>query len=69
LLSELQSHYLGQYKDNQLRTLQRRVQNWRAKAIITFDDEWLQEEVMTKKELPQLRAVMTDITIEAIPSE
>ena len=69
LLLELQSRYPGQYKDNQLRTLQRRVQNWRAKAIITFDDEWLQEEVMTKKELPQLRAVMTDITIEAIPSE
>jgi len=69
LLLELQSHYPGQYKDNQLRTLQRRVQNWRAKAIITFDDEWIQEEVMTKKELPQLRAVMTDITIETIPSE
>jgi len=69
LLVELQSRYPGQYKDNQLRTLQRRVQIWRAKAIITFDDEWLCEEVMAKKELPQLRAVMTDTISEAILSE
>ena len=39
LLLELQSRYPGQYKDSQLRTLQRRVQSWRANAIITFDDE------------------------------
>lgn len=45
------------------------MQNWRAKAIITFDDEWLHKEVMTKKELPQLRGVMTDITSETISSE
>ena len=79
LLLELQESYPGQYKDNQLRTLQRRVQSWRAKAIITFDDEWLHKEVMTKKELSQLRAVMTEtntpteidsnITIRATSSE
>jgi len=62
LLFELQERYPGKYNDNQLRTLQRRVQNWRAKAIITFDDEWLQEEVMIKKSLPQpLTATMMNI--------
>jgi len=61
LLLELQERYPGQYNDNQLRTLQRRVQNWRAKAIITFDDEWLHEEVFYEKSLPQqLGAIMME---------
>ena len=61
LLLELHERYPGQYNDNQLRTLQRRVQNWRAKAIITFDDEWLHEEVFYEKSLPQqLGAIMME---------
>ena len=61
LLLELQERYPGQYNDNQLRTLQRRVQNWRAKAIITFDDEWLHEEVFYEKSLSQqLGAIMME---------
>jgi len=61
LLIELQERYPGQYDDNQLRTLQRRVQKWRANAIITFDDKWLDEEVMSKKVLsPQLGVIMLE---------
>ena len=51
LLKELQERYCGQYKDNQLRTLQRRVRDWRAKAIITFNDKWLQEDALSEESL------------------
>ncbi|MEN8154749.1 MAG: hypothetical protein ABFR75_12085 [Acidobacteriota bacterium] len=64
LLSDLQKVYPGQYLDNQLRTLQRRVQKWRAKAIITFDDSWIDEEILTKNILPKdLKAVPLEIRI------
>lgn len=53
LLSDLQNLYPGQYLDNQLRTLQRRVQKWRAKAIITFDDNWINEDLLTENTLPK----------------
>jgi len=63
LLSNLQKLYPGQYHDNQLRTLQRRVQKWRAKAIITFDDSWIDEEILTKNILPKdLKAVPLEIS-------
>ena len=59
LLQGLIERYPGQYKENQLRTLQRRVQAWRAKAILTFDDEWLQEEVLAEETMPEkLRVIM-----------
>lgn len=35
----LQQRYPGQFPDVQLRTLQRRVQVWRADALLTFDDQ------------------------------
>lgn len=60
LLSDLQKHYPGQYPDNKLRTLQRRVQKWRANAILTFDDEWLHEDVMSIKGPPQLIASIAE---------
>lgn len=41
LLVELQERYPGTYKDNQLRTLQRRVQEWRANTIIVFHEACL----------------------------
>jgi hypothetical protein len=41
-----------------LRTLQRRIAKWRATVITTFDDQWLQEEVLADAKLPRpLRAV------------
>lgn len=55
---ELQQRYPGQFPDAQLRTLQRRVQAWRAQAILTFDDQWLQEDVLLDQVIPRpLRAI------------
>ncbi len=65
LLQKLQQCYPDQYSDNQLRTLQRRVKIWRAKTILIFDDEWLQEDTLASGTLPlQLKAEMQsdDIT-------
>jgi hypothetical protein len=54
---ELQHRYPGQFPDVQLRTLQRRVAEWRATVITTFDDGWLAEEVLADVILPRpLRA-------------
>ena len=40
LFRELQAEHPGCFPDIQLRTLQRRVQQWRATAILTFQDIW-----------------------------
>ena len=54
----LQQRYPGQFPDVQLRTLQRRVKEWRANVIIAFDDQWLREEVLAEQVVPvPLRAV------------
>ncbi len=54
----LQQGYPGQFPDVQLRTLQRRVQVWRADALLTFDDQWLQEDLLVPSVLPApLRAL------------
>ncbi len=50
---ELQQRYPGQFPDVQLRTLQRRIARWRATVITTFDDRWLEEEVLTDAILPR----------------
>lgn len=44
VFEELQTNYPGRFPDVQLRTLQRRVAEWRAKAILTFQDQWLAED-------------------------
>lgn len=44
ILSELQQKYPGEYTKSQLRTLQRRVQAWRKKVIISYDDELLKND-------------------------
>jgi hypothetical protein len=63
LLMKLQKCYPGQYFDNQLRTLQRRVQKWRANTIITFDDNWINEDLLAKKAFPKhLKAVTMEIS-------
>jgi len=48
----LQQRDPGQFPAVQLRTLQRRVQAWRADALLTFDDQWLHEDVLTPQLLP-----------------
>lgn len=46
LLEELQRKYPGQYGEGQLRTLQRRVKEWRKEAIVQFHETWLGKEEM-----------------------
>ena len=52
LFADLQQQYPGQFTDGQLRTLQRRVQAWRAQAILTFNDQWLEEDLLATEALP-----------------
>jgi hypothetical protein len=56
----LHQHYPGQFADNQLRTLQRRVQAWRAKAILTFNDQWLEEDLLATEVLPRPLGVIME---------
>jgi hypothetical protein len=53
LFDELQQHYPDQYAPVQLRTLQRRIAKWRTTMITTFDDHWLQDEVLAPSNLPR----------------
>ena len=46
IFDELQNLYPDQFKDSQLRTLQRRVKEWRSKALITFNNDWIKDEIM-----------------------
>jgi hypothetical protein len=50
LLLALQQRYPGTYTDGQLRTLQRRVQNWRANTIILFNEACLLEDGFDKEQ-------------------
>jgi hypothetical protein len=57
-LLELQSRYPDQFPDAQLRTLQQRVQAWRAQVILTFDDQGLHEDILVGQTFPRpLQAV------------
>jgi len=69
LLIELQELYPGQYRDNQLRTLQRRVQKWRANAIIIFDDNWLNEDLLTKDTFPKHLKALTMETSNSLKND
>jgi hypothetical protein len=46
IFQELQQRTPGKYPDVQLRTLQRRVKDWRATAILAFEVQWLDDEVL-----------------------
>ena len=46
VFGELQERYPGRFSDVQLRTLQRRVKEWRERSLVEFDDGWLQREVL-----------------------
>lgn len=69
LFDELQGRYPGQYRDIWLRTLQRRVQQWRAGMIVKFDDGWLEDEVISAsaRSFPApLRGALADVTTEQL---
>ena len=64
---ELQQEYPRHYPDGQLRTLQRRVKEWRAHAILQFDHRWLEEELLPMHVLPAaLRAHSTDSSLQSV---
>jgi len=46
LFDDLQQRYPDQFKDSQLRTLQRRVKEWRSKALLTFNYNWIKDELL-----------------------
>jgi len=55
----LQERYPGVFPATQVRTLQRRVQEWRKRTLLAFDDEWLGEEVLVRRSYPlPLRAIV-----------
>jgi hypothetical protein len=60
LFSDLQQQYPGQFANGQLRTLQRRVQARRAEAILTFNDQWLEEDLLATEVLPRPLGVIME---------
>lgn len=55
----LQERYPGVFPATQVRTLQRRVQEWRMRTLLAFDDGWLGEEVLVRRAFPlPLRAIV-----------
>lgn len=57
----LQAKYPGQFTSGQLRTLQRRVQTWRAGTILAFDDQYLKEEKFGEEAMTPGLAVITGL--------
>ena len=61
VLDELQVQHPGLYSQSQLRTLQRRVKEWRARALLRFDDQWLGEDIAVGQRMhPSLWATTND---------
>ncbi len=52
LFEQLQKEHPGRFPDVQLRTLQRRVREWRERALVEFHDQWLREDLLAGKMLP-----------------
>lgn len=67
---ELQRRSPGQYTDGQMRTLQRRIAEWRVRAVVVFDDGWLAEERLGEAGgLRPLRVVPLDDAVSAAVGE
>ena len=52
LFEGLQKRHLDEYPDVQLRTLQRRVKEWRSRVILEFDDRLVSEDILVGQSLP-----------------
>jgi hypothetical protein len=62
VFDELQQRYPGQYPDTQIRTLQRHIQVWRTRTVLTFaDDGWLDDAVEAGQSLPPPLRVSVDL--------
>jgi hypothetical protein len=59
----------SQFGNNQLRTLQRHIQLWRAKTILTFDADWAEVEGSIQPMLPRPLRVAVDKLGEAEAEE
>ncbi len=66
IFQDLQVEHPGQFPAVQLRTLQRRVAEWRAKALLTFHDQWLAEDRLQTP--PDLRGVVDAPTDAGMPA-
>ncbi len=63
VFDELQQRYPGQFTDGQIRTLQRHIQVWRARTVLTFaDDGWFDDVGETGQTLPPPLRVSVDPT-------
>jgi len=61
----LQRRDPARHPDGQLRTLQRRIGEWRAKAILEFDDGWLDEDTTLGQREPGALRLRSDSPIVA----
>jgi hypothetical protein len=52
MFQELQERYPGRFLDSQVRTLQRRVREWRERALVQFDAQWLDEDILAEAVRP-----------------
>jgi hypothetical protein len=61
IFDELQVRHAGQFANGQIRTLQRRIAEWRAKTVLTFDDGWSDEPAhVDQQSLPRPLQVALD---------
>jgi hypothetical protein len=52
MFQELQDRHPGQFTDSQVRTLQRRVKEWRERSLVQFDAAWLDQDALAGAVLP-----------------
>jgi hypothetical protein len=64
LFMELRRRYPDRFTNGQCRTLQRRVQRWRAQSIVAFDEQWLGADVLVTARLPRPLRVLTPDQVE-----
>ncbi|MDQ2762146.1 MAG: transposase [Pseudomonadota bacterium] len=68
LFMELQQRHPDRFAEGQCRTLQRRVQEWRAQRTLAFDAEWLEAEPLGSQRLPRPLRVLTTSQAEKPPT-
>ena len=68
LLEALHRRYTGEYPDELLRTLQRRVKEWRKQIIVECDDRLVTEDLLLGQSLPAPLRAVTAPVIPAAPA-
>jgi hypothetical protein len=62
IFADLQQRAPGKYPAVQLRTLQRRVKEWRAQAILVFEEQWLAEDLVAGAATPMLHHELVTVS-------